>query len=455
MRAAPGPRLAPRLLRTVVVGPRLRQKVLGPFVGLAATVAAAATGTTGTRLEHVVVREGPTPGVELRLSGVVEPHAHRVAAPPRVYLDLPNTTLGAGVARVSDGAAVVRRVRAGQFDPKTARVVVELDRARAFEVHRDGAAIVVTFAATPAAAKPAAADAAPTAPSAPAAVHAPPASEAAPPAPTPRIDAAAPAPAPLGRTDQPLAPASPRASTRPVELQERIARRYAEDDWAGIVVLYRDNLEVVRRDADATTRAAVVDALRELGLVYSARKLLGPSAAGEAPALRLVRGGMALDAGDVGAAKACLVGLDEAAIDPALVPPLRRLQVRIALADGDLDAAADAIGTRAAPELRAELARAALEAGRIASARRACARAVVAFRHALDADGGRTARAAAGAGLVQAARACENPEETMAGLGVLAESTHPLLRRAAAALAAMRVEENRQAAATARDDGGG
>ncbi|MGH7893945.1 MAG: AMIN domain-containing protein, partial [Candidatus Binatia bacterium] len=356
------------------------------------------------------------------------------------------TKLGPQLARVSDGSGPVRRVRAGQFDRETTRVVIELADARTFDVHRQGGEIVVTFSKAAVATTPKA----PEAPlvariEAPKPAEAPANAREANPPPQPEV--------PIARREERLQ--STKSSARPIELEERIARRYATDDWAGIVALYAANMPAIRRDADATTRAAVVDALRALGLTYSAKKLLGPASSNEAPALRVVRAEMTLADGDVQAAVRGVAGLDDAAVDPALVPHLRALEVRLALAQGDVEAAAGAIGNRAAPDLRAEVAEVALRAGRTASERRACSRAVVAYRQALEADGGRTARAAAGAGLVRAALACQNPEATMTGLGVLAESSHPLLRRAAALLAATRVEEKQHAKAEPARDGGG
>jgi hypothetical protein len=256
------------------------------------------------------------------------------------------------------------------------------------------------------------------------------------------------------RLDVPLdrAPAR-RAATLPAALEERIARRTASEDYAGVVALYAADPDTIRRDADTTTRVAVVDALRAMGLTYSARKLLGPAATGEAPALRVARAELALVHGDAEQASALVAGLDDAAVDPVLVPKLQRVRVRLALARGDLEGAAAGIGTRVIPELRAELAQHAIAAGRQATREHACRRAVSAFRHALDADSGRTARAAAGAGLVRAALACGDGEATMSGLGILAESPHPLLRRAAAAIATTQTDEPRNAAAAVRRGG--
>ncbi len=218
------------------------------------------------------------------------------------------------------------------------------------------------------------------------------------------------------------------------------------------MALYATDMKAVRDDADSATRAAVVDALRELGLVHSARKLLGAATPTEAPALRIARAELALGTGRTEDAAALVSGLDEAAVDPMLAPKLRRIGVRLALARGDLEGAAAGIANRAIPELRAELANAALRAGATASERRGCRPAVAAFRQALDADGGRTARVAAGAGLVRAALACADPEAVTTGLGVLAESPHPLLRRAATAIAKRQVDDKRAASGPRADE---
>ena len=426
-------------------------------MALAAPVPTPAPVPTRARLETLAVHEGASPAVELGLSRTVTPTVHRLANPPRVYIDLQDTALSPSVARSLDGAGVVAKVRLGQFDPATVRVVVELAAAIPVDVRPSGTTIRLVFGAS--------------AQDIPAVVEAPPRTLAPPPAPKvmapiapERARAAAPDPDPAPidvprltavRVDQPFTRPviAAEEAAAPVMLQERVARRYAAEDWPGIVALYAGDTETIRRDANSATRAAVVDALRELGLTYSARKLLGPSSLTEAPVLRVARAEVALAGGDAAAAGSLVTGLDEASVDPVLVPKLRRVQVRLALARGDLEGAATRIGKRTTPELRAELAYTAIAAGRVASEQRACGRALVAFRQALDADGGRMARTAAGAGLVQAALVCDDAEATMAGLGVLAESPHPLLRRAAAAIATTQTDGERQAARTERQGG--
>jgi len=398
-------------------------------IALTLVVAFVATsGAAGSRavLETLALREGPAPAIELGLTQPVTPVVHRLADPPRAYVDLKDTTLGARVARSLEGSGAVKRVRLGQFDAATTRVVVELVAPARVDVEPLASGLRLVVGGPDGGSKPAPAKAAE------------PAAAAALPPDVPRLL--------VVRTDAPLtAVAKPASPAVPTPLQDRIARRAAAEDWPGVVALYAADMNVIRQDADSSTRAAVVDALRELGLVHAARKLLGPATPGEAPALRVARAELASGARSAEEAAGLISGLDEAAVDPVLVPKLRRVRVRLALARGDLEAAADGIGTRATPELRAELADAAIRAGRTASEARSCRPAVIAFRHALDADGGRTARAAAGAGLVRAALACGDPDATLNGLGVLAESPHPLLRRAAAAIAKTQVDEKRPA----------
>ena len=409
----------------------LRPPVIALTLLLAIATAEPAGAAPGSILETLALRDG---AIELGLTKTVEPTVHRLGNPPRVYVDLKDTTLGPKAARSLEGRGAVKRVRLGQFDAATARVVIELVAPGRVDVERSGAGLRLVVGGTEAAAVPVAKRAAT------------------------RLDPEAPASLPpdvprllVVRTDAPLAAAEKRIErTVPTTLQERIARRAAAEDWAGVVALYATEMRAVREDVDSATRAVVVDGLRELGLVHAARKLLGPATPGEAPALRIARAEVGLAAGDAEDAATLIAGLDEAAVDPVLAPKLRRVHVRLALARGELEAAAAGIGNRATPELRAELASAAIRTGRAASEQRSCRRAVVAFRTALDADGGRTARAAAGAGLVRAALACADAEATMNGLGVLAESPHPLLRRAATAIAKTQVEEKRPARSAGR-----
>jgi N-acetylmuramoyl-L-alanine amidase len=71
--------------------------------------------------------------VVIQLSRETTWRAHEISAPPRLYVDIDRTWIEAPhrVARSIDGAQPLRRVRGGQNQLERARVVLELDRARA------------------------------------------------------------------------------------------------------------------------------------------------------------------------------------------------------------------------------------------------------------------------------------------------------------------------------------
>src|SRR6185369_3522217 len=77
-------------------------------------------------LRSVALRAGTPAAIDLGLTKRVAPAVHRLENPPRVYVDLPETTIAPHVARSIAGTGAVKRVRLGQFDAATARVVVEL-----------------------------------------------------------------------------------------------------------------------------------------------------------------------------------------------------------------------------------------------------------------------------------------------------------------------------------------
>ncbi len=116
--------------------------------------------------------------VTLHLSSPAEARAVALGpsgeAPDRIYVDLPGVSLGHGAPTVVPGAGNVVRVRSGQFDTDTTRVVLDLGHAESFAVRARGSTVTVevgsahlapprTFARDRAPPPPAAA-AAPTAP---------------------------------------------------------------------------------------------------------------------------------------------------------------------------------------------------------------------------------------------------------------------------------------------------
>lgn len=120
-----------------------------PMVRVLVAWLLATTGvaTAASTLVHVQVQRSPVVAVRLDLSVPVAPIVRTLpgsdAMPERIYLDLPATRLGADTARVVSGAGDLLRVRTGQFDPQTARVVLDLSLPHGYVVRREAGSITI------------------------------------------------------------------------------------------------------------------------------------------------------------------------------------------------------------------------------------------------------------------------------------------------------------------------
>src|SRR5262249_61859466 len=63
--------------------------------------------------------------------------------PDRIYLDLAGTDIGAGTPTAIPAGGTVLRVRSGQFDHATTRVVLDLAHAVPFTVRQSGASVLI------------------------------------------------------------------------------------------------------------------------------------------------------------------------------------------------------------------------------------------------------------------------------------------------------------------------
>src|SRR6266446_6855275 len=120
---------------------------------LVAVALLGAIGTPGgaaTVLEHVDVAASKPTAVHVRLSAPVHPVARvlpaRDDAPPRIYVDFPGAALD-GAPTTVEGAGNLLRVRTGQFDRTTARVVLDLARLAPFSVREEGTTVTIELAA--------------------------------------------------------------------------------------------------------------------------------------------------------------------------------------------------------------------------------------------------------------------------------------------------------------------
>jgi type IV pilus assembly protein PilQ len=106
------------------------------FVSLLLLVVAAAAQTP-SQLDRVnVVRSTDDIQVEMSSSGTLTPKLSTLDSPARIVVDLPETVMATGQARIAVGAAGVKGVRIGmdgQTHPTT-RIVVDLDQACAYEL---------------------------------------------------------------------------------------------------------------------------------------------------------------------------------------------------------------------------------------------------------------------------------------------------------------------------------
>jgi len=114
----------------------MRKQQLSTFVSLLLMVVAAAAQNP-SQLDRVnVVRDTDTIRVELSSTGTVAPKLSTLNSPARVVVDLPGTVMATGQKHIDVDAAGVKDIRigmGGQSRPAT-RVVVDLEKACAYEL---------------------------------------------------------------------------------------------------------------------------------------------------------------------------------------------------------------------------------------------------------------------------------------------------------------------------------
>jgi len=114
----------------------MRKHQLAMLVSLLILAVAAVAQTPG-QLDRVnVVRGTDDIRVEINSSGAVSPKLSALDSPSRVVVDLPGTVKASGQSRINVGVAGVKDVRIGQDGqtPPTTRVVVDLEKACAYEL---------------------------------------------------------------------------------------------------------------------------------------------------------------------------------------------------------------------------------------------------------------------------------------------------------------------------------
>jgi len=106
-------------------------------VGAAAQSPAAQPASQRSELERVSVIQGAgNVRVEINSRGTVAPKLTSMDSPARVVVDLPQTVMASGQSHINVGASGVKDVRIGMDSqvPPTTRIVVDLDKACAYEL---------------------------------------------------------------------------------------------------------------------------------------------------------------------------------------------------------------------------------------------------------------------------------------------------------------------------------
>jgi len=110
-----------------------------------------------------VAKDGDVPEVLVLGTGTFNYHELRLSKPDRLVLDFNSTHMSAA-KKISSNVAPIREVRAGQFSPQVARVVIDLSAASPYHVKHVDGGIAVEFAAASASNSAPSADAPQTTP---------------------------------------------------------------------------------------------------------------------------------------------------------------------------------------------------------------------------------------------------------------------------------------------------
>jgi len=116
----------------------MRKQQLTMFGSMLVGMAVAASAQTTSQLDRVnVVRDTDNIRVEMRASGTMTPKLSTLDSPARVVVELPETVMATGQSRIPVGAEGGKGVRIGTDGQKqhpTTRVVVDLEKACAYDL---------------------------------------------------------------------------------------------------------------------------------------------------------------------------------------------------------------------------------------------------------------------------------------------------------------------------------
>ncbi|HLJ41065.1 MAG TPA: type IV pilus secretin PilQ [Candidatus Acidoferrales bacterium] len=113
---------------------------------LRASAPVSSSGALAAIRQISVVKDGDVPEVLVLGTGSFNYHELRLSKPDRLVLDFNSAHMSAA-KKISSNVAPIREVRAGQFSPQVARVVIDLSAASPYQVKHVDGGIAVEFAA--------------------------------------------------------------------------------------------------------------------------------------------------------------------------------------------------------------------------------------------------------------------------------------------------------------------
>ncbi len=124
--------------------------ILGGTATLIRGQESASPNTTAAVISSVVItQDGQRVAIRVEGSGHLDLHPARLQNPERLVLDFPGAWLNVRKTSIPGVSAPVRGVRAGQFRPDVARVVIDLTVAAPYQIAYEGGAVVVYLQTQP------------------------------------------------------------------------------------------------------------------------------------------------------------------------------------------------------------------------------------------------------------------------------------------------------------------
>ncbi|HET6180202.1 MAG TPA: AMIN domain-containing protein [Candidatus Sulfotelmatobacter sp.] len=143
---APAPAVKPAVIPGA--NPASAAVAPAPKAAVASAPKASSASSQHNQLQQVNVEQGSdTIQIEINSSQAVTPRVSKLSSPARVVVELPETTVASSQNRIPVGSAGVKAVRIGMDGktPPTTSIVVDLEKALAFDLTGSGEKLVLTL----------------------------------------------------------------------------------------------------------------------------------------------------------------------------------------------------------------------------------------------------------------------------------------------------------------------